>query len=78
MIFVLVYVNDRNLVFDKRIEYALDIVLLDARPQKPANKMERGIMMQILYSSLHNLDMNQDDPIRKQIPFDFGSFIEKF
>lgn len=34
--------------------------------------------MQILYSSLHNLDMNQDDPIRKQIPSDFGSFMQSY
>ncbi len=34
--------------------------------------------MQILYSSLHNLDMNQDNPIRKQIPSDFGSFMQSY
>ena len=34
--------------------------------------------MQILYSSLHNLDMHQDDPIRKQIPSDFVSFMQSY
>ena len=34
--------------------------------------------MQILYSSLHNLDLNQNDPIRKTIPSDFGAFIQAY
>lgn len=34
--------------------------------------------MQILYSSLHNLDLNQDAPIRKDIPSDFGSFMQSY
>lgn len=34
--------------------------------------------MQILYSSLHNLDMNQDTPIRKAIPADFNSYMDAY
>ena len=34
--------------------------------------------MQILYSSLHNLDLHQDEPVRKSIPSDFGSFIQSY
>lgn len=34
--------------------------------------------MQVLYSSLHNLDMNQDMPIRKSIPSDFSSYMEAY
>jgi len=34
--------------------------------------------MQILYSSLHNLNMEADDPIRKEIPSDFGPYMESY
>ena len=34
--------------------------------------------MQVLYSSLHNLDLNQNEPIRKDIPSDFGTFIHAY
>lgn len=34
--------------------------------------------MDILYSSLHNLDMNEDYPIRKAIPKDFNSYMEAY
>lgn len=34
--------------------------------------------MRILYSSLHNLDMNQDSPIRKAIPEDFSSYMDAY
>lgn len=34
--------------------------------------------MQILFSSLHNLDMAQDVPIRKAIPTDFNSYMEAY
>lgn len=34
--------------------------------------------MQILYSSLHNLNMDADDPIRKEIPSDFGPYLESY
>lgn len=34
--------------------------------------------MQILYSSLHNLDLNQDEPIRKDIPSDFSSYMQSY
>ena len=34
--------------------------------------------MQILYRSLHNLDMNQDVPIRKTIPADFNSYMHDY
>ncbi|MBQ8306772.1 MAG: hypothetical protein IJX90_11220 [Blautia sp.] len=34
--------------------------------------------MQVLYSSLHNLDLNQDEPVRKDIPSDFGSFMQSY
>ena len=34
--------------------------------------------MQILYSSLHNLDMAQDRPVRKTIPADFNSYMDAY
>lgn len=34
--------------------------------------------MQVLYSSLHNLDMAKDEPIRKAIPADFNSYMEAY
>lgn len=34
--------------------------------------------MQILYSSLHNLNMEADEPIRKRIPSDFESYMESY
>ena len=34
--------------------------------------------MQILFSSLHNLDLAQDDPVKKDIPDDFKPFIERY
>ena len=34
--------------------------------------------MRVLYSSLHNLDLNQDEPVRKDIPSDFESFIQSY
>ena len=34
--------------------------------------------MRVLYSSLHNLDMNQDNPIRKNIPEDFNSYMDVY
>ena len=34
--------------------------------------------MQVLYSSLHNLNLNQDEPVRKDIPSDFESFIQSY
>lgn len=34
--------------------------------------------MQILYSSLHNLDMSQGTPIKKNIPADFNSYVEAY
>ena len=34
--------------------------------------------MQILYSSLHNLDMGVDEPIRKVIPIDFNSYMDAY
>lgn len=34
--------------------------------------------MQIHYSSLHNLDMGVDDPIRKAIPADFNSYMKAY
>lgn len=34
--------------------------------------------MQILYSSLHNLDMAQDRPVRKAIPADFNSYMDAY
>ena len=34
--------------------------------------------MQILYSSLHNLDMAQDRPVRKAIPTDFNAYMDAY
>lgn len=34
--------------------------------------------MQILYCSLHNLDLNSDEPLKKDISVDFGNFIENY
>lgn len=34
--------------------------------------------MQVLYSSLHNLNLDQDEPVRKVIPSDFESFIQSY
>lgn len=34
--------------------------------------------MQIIYSALHNLDMNQEMPIRKVIPTDFNSYMDAY
>lgn len=34
--------------------------------------------MEILYCSLHNLDLSMDDPIRKEIPSDFNSYISDY
>ena len=34
--------------------------------------------MRILYSSLHNLDMKQDNPVRKIIPDDFNSYMDAY
>lgn len=34
--------------------------------------------MEILYRSLHNLDLNMDIPIRKEIPSDFNSYIARY
>lgn len=34
--------------------------------------------MEILYSSLHNLDMEQENPIRKAIPADFNEYMEAY
>ena len=34
--------------------------------------------MQILYSSLHNLDLAMDSPIRKKMPSDFTTFMEAY
>ena len=34
--------------------------------------------MQILYSSLHNLDLAKDSPIRKKIPSDFTTFMDAY
>ena len=34
--------------------------------------------MRILYSSLHNLDMKQDNPVRKTIPADFNSYMDAY
>ncbi len=34
--------------------------------------------MRIVYSSLHNLDLNQAMPVRKTIPADFNSYIEAY
>ena len=34
--------------------------------------------MRIFYSALHNLDMNQEMPIRKEIPVDFNSYIDAY
>lgn len=34
--------------------------------------------MEILYRSLHNLDLSMDDPIRKEIPSDFNSYIMEY
>ncbi len=35
-------------------------------------------MMQVLYCSLHNLDLNQEEPVRKDIPSDFGAFMQSY
>ena len=34
--------------------------------------------MEILYCSLHNLDLGKDDPVRKEIPSDFNSYIAEY
>lgn len=34
--------------------------------------------MRIIYSSLHNLDMSQDAPIKKVIPTDFNSYMNAY
>lgn len=34
--------------------------------------------MEIVFNSLHNLDMKQDMPVRKEIPYDFNSYIEAY
>lgn len=34
--------------------------------------------MEMIYKSLHNLDMDKDTPIRKQIPVDFNSYMEAY
>ena len=34
--------------------------------------------MEILYCSLHNLDLIMDDPVRKEIPSDFNSYITEY
>lgn len=34
--------------------------------------------MEILYCSLHNLDLSMDDPVRKEIPSDFNSYISDY
>ena len=34
--------------------------------------------MEILYRSLHNLDLNMEEPIRKEIPSDFDSYITEY
>lgn len=34
--------------------------------------------MEILYRSLHNLDLRMDDPVRKEIPSDFDSYITEY
>ena len=40
---------------------------------------DRGILpMQIIYRSLHNLDMNRDAPIKKEIPEDFDPYMDAY
>lgn len=34
--------------------------------------------MEILYRSLHNLDLSMEDPVRKEIPSDFDSYITEY
>lgn len=34
--------------------------------------------MEILYRSLHNLDLSMDDPVPKEIPSDFDSYIAEY
>ena len=34
--------------------------------------------MEILYRSLHNLDLGMDNPVRKEIPSDFDSYIAEY
>lgn len=34
--------------------------------------------MEVLYCSLHNLDLSMDDPVRKEIPSDFNSYISDY
>lgn len=34
--------------------------------------------MEILYRSLHNLDLGKDDPVQKEIPSDFNSYIAEY
>lgn len=34
--------------------------------------------MEILYRSLHNLDLSMDDPVQKEIPSDFNSYITEY
>lgn len=34
--------------------------------------------MEILYRSLHNLDLSMEDPVRKEIPSDFDSYIAEY
>lgn len=34
--------------------------------------------MEILYRSLHNLDLSMEDPVRKEIPSDFNSYIAEY
>lgn len=34
--------------------------------------------MEILYRSLHNLDLSKDAPVRKEIPSDFNSYITEY
>ena len=34
--------------------------------------------MEILYRSLHNLDLSMDNPVQKEIPSDFDSYIAEY
>ena len=35
-------------------------------------------MMEILFSSLHNLDLSKENPVRKEVPSDFNSYIVEY
>lgn len=61
--------------------YAADIVYTHTNIEllpKGKNTKEELRQMEILYCSLHNLDLGKDDPVRKEIPSDFNSYISEY